>query len=109
MTSSFTQTGLQRHTPPPPVAVTLGGGIVVTPGQVHRSFAIPTGRWCSSFQADMKAMVKALEVIQEGEPIQKTRVVSDSLSVLTSIQSIHPSDTSINNDEKKILQLLYDT
>ena len=48
---------------------TSGGGIVVTAGhpsdpQVLRYFAIPTGKWCSSYQAEIKAVFKALQGIQ---------------------------------------------
>ena len=66
---------------------TGGGGILVSTGHpsdptVHLSYAIPAGKWCSSFQAEMKAVKKALEILVEETSIWKARIVSDSQSVL---------------------------
>ena len=36
-----------------------------------RSFAIPTGKWCSFYQTEIKAVVEALQVIQAEEHAQK--------------------------------------
>ena len=69
---------------------TGGGGIFVTTShpsdpQVLRYFAIPTGKWCSSYQAEIKAVVKALQVIQAEVHVQKARIVNDIQSVLLRI------------------------
>ena len=90
---------------------TGGGGIVVTTGhpsdpQVLRSFAIPTGKWCSSYQAEMKAVVKALQVIQAEELVQKARIVSDSQSVLLRVQAMHPFQLCNDKDDQTILKTL---
>ena len=45
---------------------------------IHDSYAIPNGTWRSSFQAEMKAIKKALQIIQTEESPQKFRIVSDS-------------------------------
>ena len=50
-------------------AETGGGGVLATTGHMgdrtsHHSYAMPVGTWCSSFQAIMKAIKKALEIIQ---------------------------------------------
>ena len=46
-----------------------GGGILLNAGHpsnptIHHSYAIPAGTWYSSFQAEMKAIRKALQIIQ---------------------------------------------
>ena len=86
-----------------------GGGIVVITGhpsdpQVFRYFAIPTGKWCSSYQAEIKAVVKAFQVIQVEVHVQKARIVSDSQSVLLRIQATHPSQPCNHRDEHTVLK-----
>ena len=90
---------------------TDGGGIVVTTGhpsdpQVLRYFSIPTGKWCSSYQAEIKAVVKALQVIQAEVHVQKARIVSDSQAVLLRIQATHPSQPCNDRDEHTVLKTL---
>ena len=90
---------------------TGGGGIIVTTGhpsnpQVLHYFAIPTGKWCSSYQAEIKAVVKALQVIQVEVHVQKARIVSDSQSVLLRIQATHPSQPCNDRDEHTVLKTL---
>ena len=90
---------------------TGGGEIVVTTGhpsdpQVLRYFAIPTGKWCSSYQAEIKAVVKALQVIQAEVHVQEARIVSDSQSILLRIQATHPSQPCNDRDEHTVLKTL---
>ena len=90
---------------------TGGGGIVVTTGhssdpQVPRYFALPTGKWCSSYQAEIKAVVKALQVIQAKVHFQKARIVSDSQAVLLRIQATHPSQPCNDRDEHNVFKTL---
>ena len=90
---------------------TGGGGIIVTTGhlsdpQVLRYFAIPTGKWCSSYQVEIKAVVKALQVIQAEVHIQKARIVSDSQAVLLRNQAMHPSQPCNDRDEHTVLKTL---
>ena len=90
---------------------TGGGEIVVTTGhpsdpQVLRYFAIPTGKWCFSCQAEIKTVVKALQEIQAEVHVQKARIVSDSQSVLLRIQATHPSQPCNDRDEHTVLKTL---
>ena len=90
---------------------TGGGGIVVTTGhpsdsQVFRYFAISSGKWCSSNQAEMKAVVKALQLIQVEVHVQKARMVSDSRAVLLRIQAMHPSQPCNDKDEHTVFKTL---
>ena len=90
---------------------TGGGGIVVTTGhpsdsQVLRYFAIPTGKWCFYYQAEIKAVFKALQVIQAEVHVQNARIVSDSQSVLLHIQATHPSQPCNDRDEHTVLKTL---
>ena len=53
-----------------------GGGILFTAGNlsnhaIHHSYAMPVGTWCSSFQAEMKAIKHSLHIIQTGESLLK--------------------------------------
>ena len=87
-----------------------GGGILVTSGppsdpQVHQSHAVPAGRWCSSFQAEMKAVVVALEVIEDAQ-WKECRLVTDSQSTIQRLNNLRPSDPPRDQDECDILQLL---
>ena len=88
-----------------------GGGIVVTTGppndpEVLCAQAIPAGQWCSSYQAELKAVKRALEIIQADPTINTARIVSDSLSVLLRLQNLHPSEPIPDNDERDIMMLL---
>ena len=90
---------------------TGGGGIVVNTShpsdpQVLRYFAIPTGKWCFFYQAEIKSVVEALKVIQAEVHVQKARIVSDSQSVLLRIQVTHPSQPCNNKDEHTVLKTL---
>ncbi|CAI9724992.1 RNA-directed DNA polymerase from mobile element jockey [Octopus vulgaris] len=90
---------------------TGGGGVIVTTGhpsdpQIHRSFAIPTGKWCSSFQSELKATKKALQEVLTEEGVSRVRIVSDSLSTLQKIKAAHPSLPTKTEDECEILILL---
>ena len=69
------------------------------------ALAISTGRWCSSIQVEIKAMVKALQILEATDNVNKARIVSDNLSVLLHIQSAHPSNPCQDNDERVILQI----
>ena len=88
--------------------VTGGGGIFVTTGHLSdpqvRYFAIPTGKRCSSYQAKIKPVVKALQAIQAKEHVQKARIVSDSQSVLLHIQATRPSQQCNDRDEHTVLK-----
>ena len=73
-----------------------GEGILLTAGHqsnptIHHSYAIQAGKRCSSFQAEMKAIKKALQIIQKEESPQKVRIVSDSQSVLLRIANLQPA------------------
>ena len=88
-----------------------GGGIIVTTGppeepKVLSTHAIPTGQWCSSYQAELKAVKTALETIQKDSSIHKARIVSDSLSVLQRLQQASPPDPPRDQDERDILEYL---
>ena len=90
---------------------TGGWGIVVTTGhpsdpQVFRYFAISTGKRCSSDQAEIKGLVKALQVIQAEVHVQKARIVHDSQSVLLRIQATHPSKLCNDRDEHTVLKTI---
>ena len=73
-----------------------GGGILVTAGHlsnptIHHPYAIPASTWCLSFQAEMKAIKKALQIHRTEKSTQKVLIVSDSQSVLLSIANIQPA------------------
>ena len=72
-----------------------GGGNLVTAGHqsnptIHHSYAIPAGTWCLSFQAEMKAIKKALQIIQTEESPQKVRIKStDESDILILLAALH--------------------
>ena len=72
---------------------------------IHHAHAIPSGTWRWSFQAKMKAIKKALQIIQTEEYPQKVRTVSDSQSVLLRIVNLQPAITLKSTDESDILNL----
>ena len=82
---------------------TGGGGIVVTTG--HPSdpplFCHSHRQMVSSYQAEIKAVVKALQVSQA-----KARIVSDRQSVLLRIQATHPFQPCNDRDEHTVLKTL---
>ena len=87
-----------------------GGGNLFTAGHpgnptIHRSYAIPTGTWCSSFQAEMKAIKKALQIIHTEESPQKVQMVSNSQSVLLRIANLQPTLSLKSADESDIINL----
>ena len=90
----------------------IGGvGILLTAGHprsptIRHSYAILAGTWCSSFQAEMKAVKKALQILQTEESPQKVRIVSDSQSVLLCIANLQPAIPLKSADESDILNLL---
>lgn len=56
-----------------------GGGIIVTTGPpsdptVLQPKAVPAGSWCSSFQAEEKALSSALQIILETLTLTLTRM-----------------------------------
>ena len=73
---------------------------------IRHSNAIPAGTGCSSFQAKMKAIKKALQIIQTEESPQKVRIISDCQSVLLRIANLQPEIPLISADESDILCLL---
>ena len=88
-----------------------GGGILLTADHASNptnlnSYAIPAGSWCSSFQAEMKAIKKALHIIQTEESLQNVRIDSDSQSVLLRIANFQPAIPHKSADEFYILSLL---
>ena len=96
---------------------TIGGeGILVTDGHpsnptVHHSYAIPAGTWCSSFQAEMKAMKKALLIIETDESPKEVRIVSDRQPVLLRLASIQPAIplmSAVECDNLGLLAALHD-
>ena len=89
------------------------GGILLTAGhtsnpKIYHSYAIPTGTWFSSFQAEMKAIQNTLQIIQTEESPQKVRIVSDSQSVLLRIANLQPAINIKSANESDILNLLAD-
>ena len=86
------------------------GGIMLTDRHpsnptIQHSYAIPAGKWCSSYQAEMKAIKKALQIIQTEESPKKVWIVSDSQSVLLSITNLQPAIPLKSTDENDILKL----
>ena len=87
------------------------GGILDTVGHpsnptIHHSYAILAGTWSSSFQAEMKAIKKALQIIRTEESPQKVRIVSDSQSVLVRIANLQPTILPKSADESVFLNFL---
>ena len=85
--------------------------IIVTSGpqvtqRVHRQSTVPASKWCSSFQAEEKAVRTALNMVQEDVSLHKVQIVSDSMSTLQCIQNLHPSQQVANSDENEILDAL---
>ena len=72
---------------------------------IHYSYAIPTDTWCSSYQAEMKAIKKALQIIQAETSRKKVRIVIDSHSVLLRITSLQPAMLLKRANENDILNL----
>ena len=64
------------------------------------------GTWCSSFQAEVKAIKKALQINQTKESPQKVRIVRDRQSVLLRIANLQPAILLKCADESNILSLL---
>ena len=69
-----------------------GGGILVTAGfpcnpTIHHSYALPAGTWCSSIQAEMKAVKKTFQIIQTEESPKKVCIVRDSQSIQLRLQA----------------------
>ena len=85
-----------------------GSGIIVTPlaPKVTLASTIPAGKWCSSFQAEEKAVRTALYLVQEDVSLHRVRIVSDSMSTLQHMQNLHPSKQVANSDENVILDTL---
>ena len=73
---------------------------------VHRQCTIPAGKWCSSFQAEEKAVWTALKLAQEDVSHHKMRTVSDVMPTLQRIQNLLPSQQVTNSDENEILDAL---
>ena len=92
------------------VAAIGKGGTLVTAGQqsnptIHHPYAIPAGTWCAPLQAVMKAIKKALQVIQTEESHQKVRIVSDSQSDLLRNANLQPAIPLKSSDGSDILNL----
>ena len=84
------------------------GGILFTAGHpsnptIHHSYAIPAGTWSSSYQAETKAIKKALQIIQTEESPQKFPIVCDNQSVLLRIACLQPAIPTKNADVSDIL------
>ena len=73
---------------------------------IHHSYAIPAGTWCSSFQAEIKAIKKALQHIQTEESPLKVRIVTDSQSVQLRIASLQRAVLPKSADVSDVLNLL---
>ena len=89
-----------------------GGGIVVTTGPpehpvVEEIISLPAGEWSSSYQAEFKAMLRALQHINTRR-VKTARLVSDSKAVLTRLQAIHPSAKLESEDERQTLLTLHE-
>ena len=87
------------------------GGILVTACHtinptIHHSYAISDGTWYSSIQAEIKAIKKALQIIQTEESPQTVRIVIVSQSVLLRIANLQPEMPLKSADESVILDLL---
>ena len=72
----------------------------------HLGHCWPPGTWCSSYQADMKAIKKALHIIHTEESHQKFGIVSDSQSFLFRIANLQPAIPLKSAGESDILSLL---
>ena len=88
-----------------------GSGIVVTNGppsdpRVHRQCTLPAGKWCSSFQAEEKAVRTAFILVQDDVSLHMGHIASDSMSTLQRIKNLHPSQQVAYSDENKILDAL---
>ena len=71
----------------------------------HHSNSIPTGTWCSSIQAELKAIENSLQIIQAEESRQKFGIVSDSQLDLHRIANLQPAIPLNSADESDILGL----
>ena len=88
-----------------------GGGILITSDHqsnptIHLSYAILAGPLCSSFQADMKAIKKALQIIQTEKSSQKVQIVRNSQSDLLCIANLQPAIAPKSADKSDITNLL---
>ena len=88
-----------------------GSSIIVTTDPqsypiVHRLCTIPASKWCSPFKAKQKPVRTALKLVQEDVSLHKMHIVSDRMSTLQQIQSLHPSQQVANSNGNVILDTL---
>ena len=72
---------------------------------IHHSYTIPAGTKCTSLQAEMKAMKKALQIIQT-EVTPESPNISDTQSDLPCFANLQPAIPIKSADESGILNLL---
>ena len=91
-----------------------GGGILLTADHqsnptIHHSYAIPAGTWCSSIQAEMKAIKKALHIIQaEESPPESPNSQRQPISPATYRKPPTPFKSADESDILNILAVLHD-
>ena len=72
----------------------------------HNFYVMPASTSYTSFHAEMKAINKALLVIQTEESPQKVRIVSDNQAILTRIANLQTAISTKVADVCDILDLL---
>ena len=71
--------------------------------KIIHTVSIPAGRWCSSFQAEIKAIAFALEEVAQDQELKTVRIMSNSRAVFKRIKYFGPSILCNSVEEKDIL------
>ena len=59
--------------------------------RVHRQCTIPADKWCSSFQAEEKAVRTNLKLVQDDVSVHRVCIVSDTFILIVSTHAISAS------------------
>ena len=57
------------------------------------TISAPAGKWCSSYQAELVAMIRAIRQVNKLQPEKRIRIVSDSKSVLEYMRNMSTAAT----------------
>ena len=83
-----------------------GAGMVAMSGEdIIKRWHAPTGRWCSSYQAEKSAMVRAISWLDEYEDWQSALVLCDSKSLVETLANSNQPDGDMHRIQSAIAEL----